>query len=80
MLKIGLLSPFPPEKDGIAIYSDNIIRGLKDKKQIIKIGRKGSKADYIVDFKSFSLKKKFRRNHQKRKTKHNPYTICCNIL
>jgi len=58
MLKVGLLSPFLPERDGIAIYSDNILRGLgKNKKNIIKIGRKGSNADYIVNFKSFSLKK-----------------------
>ncbi len=59
MLKIGLLSPFLPEKDGIAIYSNNILRGLgKGNKHIIKIGRKGSDADYIVNFCSFSLKKK----------------------
>lgn len=57
MLKVGLLSPFLPERDGIAIYSDNILRGLgKDSKKIVKIGRKRSKADYIIDFKSFSLK------------------------
>jgi glycosyltransferase involved in cell wall biosynthesis len=58
MLKIGLLSPFPPEKDGIAIYSDNILRGLnKNRKNIVTIGRKGSKSKHIINFKSFSLKK-----------------------
>ncbi|MBU0628878.1 MAG: glycosyltransferase family 4 protein [Nanoarchaeota archaeon] len=57
-MKIGLLSPFLPEKDGIAIYSNNILIGLGGKrKDIVTIGRKGSKADYIIDFRSFSLKK-----------------------
>jgi len=61
-MKIGLLSPFLPEKDGIAIYSDNILMGLgKDKKHIITIGRKGSKADYIVNFRPFSLKKELKK-------------------
>ena len=60
-MKIGLLSPFLPEKDGIAIYSNNILKGLgKNKKYIITIGRKGSNADYIVNFKSFSLKNKLK--------------------
>lgn len=58
MLKIGLLSPFPPEKDGIAVYSDNLLIGLgKNRKHIITIGRKGSKADYIINFKALYLKK-----------------------
>jgi len=58
MLKIGLVSPFLPEKDGIAIYSDNILNGLNSKKKnIVTIGRKGSQADYLINFKSFSLKK-----------------------
>lgn len=57
-LKIGLVSPFLPEKDGIAIYSNNLLKELdKDRKCVITIGRKGSNADYIIDFKSFSLKK-----------------------
>ncbi len=55
--KIGLISPFLPEKDGIAIYSDNILAELgKNKKEIITIGRKGSEANYLLDFKSFQLK------------------------
>ncbi|MEA2036094.1 MAG: glycosyltransferase [Nanoarchaeota archaeon] len=56
-MRIGLVSPFPPEKDGIAIYSDNILRGLgKGKREIVCIGRKGSKVDYIVNFRSLFLK------------------------
>ena len=61
-IKIGLLSPFLPEKDGIAIYSDNILRGLgKYREFIVTIGRQGSKADCIVDFKSISLRKELER-------------------
>lgn len=59
MLKIGLVSPFPQEKDGIAIYSDNLLKGLNEKRShIITIGMKGNKADYTIEFKSFFLKKK----------------------
>lgn len=66
MLKIGMVSPFLPENDGIAIYSNNILVGLgKNRKNIITIGRQGSKADYIVDFKSFYLKNKLERIIQK---------------
>lgn len=58
MLKIGLVSPFLPEKDGIAIYSNNLINSLgKNRKEVITIGRKESKAEHIIDFKSFSFKK-----------------------
>jgi hypothetical protein len=68
MLKIGLVSPFLPEKDGIAIYSDNLLKGMeKNKKHIITIGRKGSKSDYITDFKSFSLKKDLKKIIKKEK-------------
>ncbi len=68
MLKVGLLSPFPPEKDGIAIYSDNIMRGLgKKSKYILKIGRKGSNADFTLSFKSFSLKNALKRIIKKEK-------------
>ncbi len=67
-LKIGLLSPFLPEKDGIAIYSDNLLRGLsKNRKNIVAIGRKGSKADYTINFKSFSLKKELEKIIKKEK-------------
>jgi len=68
MLKIGLVSPFLPENDGIAIYSDDLLKGLdKNKKHIVTIGRKNSKADYIIDFKSFSLKNNLERIIQKEK-------------
>jgi len=67
MPRIGLLSPFLPEKDGIAIYSDNLLRGLgKERKNIVTIGRRGSKADHIIDFRSFSLKKDMERIIKKR--------------
>lgn len=68
MLKIGLLSPFLPENDGIAIYSNNILKGLeKNRESIVTIGRKGSKADYTVNFKSFSLKKRLKEIIKKEK-------------
>jgi glycosyltransferase involved in cell wall biosynthesis len=68
MLKIGLLSPFLPEKDGLAIYADNLLRNLgKRKKQVTTIGRKGSKADYIVNFRSLTLKKDLERIIKKEK-------------
>jgi glycosyltransferase involved in cell wall biosynthesis len=68
MLKIGLVSPTLPERDGIAIYSDNLLRGLgKKRKDIITIGRKRSKADYIIDFKSFFLKKELEKIIKKEK-------------
>ncbi len=68
MLKIGILSPFPPEKDGIAIYSDNILRGLKEnKKHIVTIGRKASNSDYRINFKSFRLKRDLKKIIKKEK-------------
>ncbi|MBD3164438.1 glycosyltransferase [Candidatus Woesearchaeota archaeon] len=58
MKKIGLVSPFPPKKDGIAIYSDNLYQSLKKNEyEIVTIGNRGSNADYNVDFKSFNLQK-----------------------
>jgi glycosyltransferase involved in cell wall biosynthesis len=68
MPNIGLLSPFPPEKDGIAIYSDNLIRGFgKKSRQIVKIGRSKSKAPYHMDFASLSLKAKLKKIIRKEK-------------
>jgi glycosyltransferase involved in cell wall biosynthesis len=68
MLKIGLISPYIPEKDGIAIYSDNLLNGLsKKRRQLITIGMKGNKTDYTVDFKSFSLKKELEKIIKKEK-------------
>ncbi len=66
--KIGLLSPFLPEKDGIAIYSDNLLNGLgKNKNEVVTIGRRGSKADYSLDFKSFQLKNSLKKIIKKEK-------------
>lgn len=62
MIKIGLLSPFPPKKDGIAIHSNNLITHINpDNIKIIKIGDKNSKADYKLDFHSFNLKNNLKR-------------------
>jgi len=67
-MRIGLVSRFLPEKDGIAIYSDNLLRGLdKNKRYVVTIGRKGSKADYTVNFKSSSLKKELEKIIKKEK-------------
>ena len=63
MLKIGLVSPFLPEKDGIAIYSDNLIKGTKN---IVKIGRTVG-ADYLIDFKSSKLKEQLEKIIMKEK-------------
>lgn len=81
MLKSRIIKPFPPEKDGIAIYSDNLLSGFgKNRKHIVTIGRKGSRANYIIDFKSFSLKKRVRKNNNKRKIKFSAYTVCSYIF
>tara|TARA_Y100000310_G_scaffold344891_2_gene460279 strand:- start:876 stop:1898 length:1023 start_codon:yes stop_codon:yes gene_type:complete len=57
MVKIGLVSPFLPEQDGIALYSNNLYVGA-GKKNIVRIGRVKGDCDYVVDFTSFSLKSK----------------------
>ncbi|MDA1196496.1 MAG: glycosyltransferase family 4 protein [Nanoarchaeota archaeon] len=60
MVKVGLVSPFSPEKDGIALYSANLYVGAS-KKNIIRIGRIKGGCEYVVDFTSFSLKSKIER-------------------
>lgn len=55
-MKIGMVSRFPPEKCGIGIYSQNLVKNLKCK--VVKIGTKKSHADYRIDLKSFKLKEK----------------------
>ena len=59
MVNVGLVSPFLPEKDGIALYSADLLKGMGEK--VVTIGRAGGKADYTVDFGSFSLKKQLAR-------------------
>ena len=58
-MKIGLLSRFPPERCGIAIYSNNLLKALKKKKvDVVTIGSLGSDADYCLDLGSISLESK----------------------
>ncbi len=53
------MSKFLPEKDGIAIYSNNLLDALnKNKANIETIGTMEAKADFNLDFSSSSLKKK----------------------
>ncbi len=56
-MKIGLVSKFLPQQDGIAIYAESLCEEYKKSKEvrIIKVGSQGSKADYLIDFSSFSL-------------------------
>lgn len=60
-MKIGLVSRFPPERCGIAIYSHNLAKNLKNLKcEVVKIGTKSSHADYKINLKSFMLKERLR--------------------
>ena len=61
-MKIGMLSKFMPEKDGIAIYSQDLCSELSRICRVIRIGDINSKsADYRLDFKSFFLKSRLQR-------------------
>ena len=56
-MKIGMLSKFMPEKDGIAIYSEELSSELGKLCNVIRIGDVNSKsADYRLNFRSFQLK------------------------
>ncbi len=67
-MKIGLVSRFPPEKCGIAIYSQNLASKLNNLKcKVIRIGTKNSDADYKIDLKSFTLKEKLKEIAEKEK-------------
>ena len=56
-MKIGYVSKFSPEKDGGAIYADNLCDNLPC--EVVKIGDLGSEtADYKINFRSFFLKEK----------------------
>lgn len=61
-MKIGMVSKYPPEEDGIGIYTANLCAELENAGiGVVKIGDKESRtADYTVDFKSFSLKSKLK--------------------
>ena len=61
-IKVGLVSPFLPRKDGIAIYSNNLITHMNlDGVKLIKIGDEDSDAEYKVDLKSMGLKNELKR-------------------
>lgn len=65
-MKIGLLSPYPPLNDSVGkVYSYNLIKNCPV--EYVKIGCKGSKADYVLDFKSFGLKKELKKIIKKEK-------------
>ena len=67
-MKIGMISKFMPEKDGIAIYSENLCRELSKLCEVVKIGDlKSESADYRVNFKSFRLKYELQRIIEKEK-------------
>ncbi len=89
-MKIAMLSPFLPDKCGIAIYSDNLLSELKKQAEIVKIGNYESSADYKLDFKSFWLKSGLKEIIRKEKAdalfvQYNPaffgrYTLNFNLL
>ncbi len=61
-MKIGMVSKYPPEEDGIGIYSAELCEELENAGiGVIKIGDKASTtANYTVNFKLFSLKSRLR--------------------
>ena len=54
-MKIGMVSGWPPAKDGIGMYSGKLAGHLKG--EVVTIGYPGCSADYIIDFHSMSLKR-----------------------
>lgn len=68
-MKIGMVSKYPPEEDGIGIYTASLCEWLENAGiEVVKIGDKGSTtASYTVDFKSFSLKPQLKRIIEKEK-------------
>ncbi|MBN2454039.1 glycosyltransferase [Candidatus Woesearchaeota archaeon] len=64
-MKIGVVSKFPEEKDGIAIYSENLCREMKN---VVRIGDISStKADYRINFRSLGLGKRLAEIAEKEK-------------
>jgi glycosyltransferase involved in cell wall biosynthesis len=56
-MRIGMVSKFPEEKDGIAIYTENLCDAMDEK--VVRIGDLNStRADYRINFKSLLLGKK----------------------
>ena len=67
-MKIGMVSKFLPEKDGIARFSENLCKELSKNHEVIKIGdAKSESADYKINFKSFRLKALLQRIIEKEK-------------
>lgn len=66
-MKIGFLSPLPPDKCGIAIYSGNLLKELRKKTSIVTIGNNESEANYKINFKSWNLKEKIKKIIEKEK-------------
>ena len=66
-MKIGMVSKYPPEEDGIGIYTANLCEELSNAGiEVIKIGDKESiTANYTIDFKSFSLKSRLQQITEK---------------
>ena len=62
-MKIGMVSKFPEQEDGIAIYSESLCEELENAGvRVVKIGDpESSSADYRIDFKSWSLKSQLRK-------------------
>ncbi len=80
-MKIGMVSRFPPEKDGLAIYAGSLCKALsKLGCEIVKIGDLNSdSADYKIDLKSFKLKSELKRIIEKEKLDllHVQYIAAC---
>ena len=67
-MRIGMISKFMPEKDGIAIYSENLCKELSKVAEVVKIGDLRSKsADYRLNFRSFLLKQQLQKIIEKEK-------------
>ena len=61
-MKVGILSRFVREGDGISIYSENLAKDLENFVQVVRIGDVNSdSADCRVNFRSFSLKSSLQR-------------------
>ncbi len=61
-MKIGMVSKFMPEKDGIAIYSENLCRELEKTCEVVRIGDMNSKsANHRINFMSFWLQQQLQK-------------------
>ncbi len=67
-MKIGMVSKFMPEKDGIAIYSENLCNELEKLCEVVRIGDVNSKsAHHRINFRSFLLQQQLQRIIKKEK-------------